>query len=66
MHFAWVPHGRGAALLLAAPGQHDRLRTGLEAMIEPSLDEPGCLAYEPYIDPARMLIVQEWTGRQAL
>lgn len=54
---------------VAAPGQHDRLRTALEAMIEPSLDEPGCLAYQPYIDPndpARMLIVEEWTGPQAL
>ena len=36
---------------LAARGQEDRLRTALEAMIEPSLDEPGCLAYRPYVDP---------------
>ncbi|MFQ6396597.1 putative quinol monooxygenase [Nocardia sp. KC 131] len=27
---------------LAAPGQEDRLSTALEAMIEPSLEEPGC------------------------
>ncbi|MCA2230102.1 putative quinol monooxygenase [Nonomuraea aurantiaca] len=54
---------------VAAPGQHDRLRTALEAMVEPSLDEPGCLAYQPYIDPndpARMVIIEEWTGPQAL
>jgi quinol monooxygenase YgiN len=54
---------------LAAPGQEDRLRTALEAMIEPSLDEPGCLAYRPYVDPnepARMVIVEQWTGRTAL
>lgn len=54
---------------LAAPGQEDRLRTALEAMIEPSLEEPGCLAYHPYVDPnhpARMVIVEEWTGPQAL
>ncbi|MEU9499704.1 antibiotic biosynthesis monooxygenase [Streptomyces sp. NPDC048196] len=38
---------------LAAPGQEDRLRTALEAMIEPSLEEPGCLAYQPYADPNR-------------
>ena len=38
---------------LAAPGQEDRLRTALEAMIEPSLDEPGCLAYCIYTDPNR-------------
>ncbi|WP_330239651.1 putative quinol monooxygenase [Streptomyces sp. NBC_00525] len=54
---------------LAAPGQEDRLRTALEAMIEPSLDEPGCLAYRPYADPndgARMVIVEQWTSPRAL
>ncbi|MBC2875023.1 MULTISPECIES: putative quinol monooxygenase [Streptomyces] len=54
---------------LAAPGKEDRLRTALEAMIEPSLEEPGCLAYRPYTDPndpARMVIVEQWTGEEAL
>ena len=54
---------------LAAPGQEERLRTALEAMIEPSLEEPGCLAYRPYTDPnqhARMVIIEEWTDPQAL
>jgi quinol monooxygenase YgiN len=54
---------------LASPGQEDRLRTALEAMIEPSLDEPGCLAYRPYADPnrpARMVVVEEWTSPAAL
>jgi quinol monooxygenase YgiN len=54
---------------LAAPGYEDRLRTALEAMIEPSLDEPGCLAYQPYVDPnepARMVVVERWTGHEAL
>ncbi|MCP2340711.1 putative quinol monooxygenase [Actinomadura rupiterrae] len=57
------------AELRAVPGQEDRLRTALEAMIEPSLDEPGCLAYQPYTDPndpSRMLVVEEWTGQDAL
>ncbi|MGK5639198.1 putative quinol monooxygenase [Streptomyces sp. URMC 126] len=54
---------------LASPGREDRLRTALEAMIEPSLEEPGCLAYRPYVDPndpARMVIVEQWTDEQAL
>ncbi|MBL1090526.1 putative quinol monooxygenase [Streptomyces sp. NPDC001739] len=54
---------------LAAPGQEDRLRTALEAMIEPSLEEPGCLAYQPYADPnrpARMVIVEEWAASEDL
>jgi quinol monooxygenase YgiN len=47
----------------AAPGREDRLRTALEAMIEPSLDHPGCLAYRCYADPnapGRMLTLEEW------
>ncbi|MEV5977027.1 putative quinol monooxygenase [Streptomyces sp. NPDC052114] len=54
---------------LAKTGQEDRLRTVLEAMVEPSLAEPGCLAYRPYTDrdePARMVLVEEWTDPQAL
>ncbi|MFD0690909.1 putative quinol monooxygenase [Actinomadura fibrosa] len=57
------------AEMLASPGHEDRLRTALEAMIEPSLDEPGCIAYRPYVDPnhpGRMVVVEEWTGPDAL
>lgn len=53
----------------AKPGAEDDLRTALEAMIEPSLEEAGCLAYEPYTDPnqpARMVLIEEWTSKQAL
>ncbi|WP_433679436.1 putative quinol monooxygenase [Nocardia sp. CA-119907] len=53
----------------ASSGQEDRLRTALEAMIEPSLAEPGCLTYQPYTDPndpSRMVLVEEWTGPDAL
>ncbi|MCK7621787.1 antibiotic biosynthesis monooxygenase [Streptomyces sp. RS10V-4] len=57
------------AEFLAVPGRHDRLRTALEALIEPTLDEPGCLAYRIYTDPndpARMVAVERWEDRQAL
>ncbi|WP_062988564.1 putative quinol monooxygenase [Nocardia anaemiae] len=53
----------------ATPGREDRLRTALEAMIEPSLAEPGCLNYHPYTDPndpAHMVLVEEWTSLDAL
>ncbi|YCK34125.1 putative quinol monooxygenase [Actinomadura sp. ATCC 39365] len=56
------------AQYVAAAGQEDRLRTALEAMIEPSLDEPGCLAYHPYGDPnhpASMVVIEEWAGAGA-
>ncbi|MGY0059836.1 putative quinol monooxygenase [Streptomyces sp. LZ34] len=54
---------------VAEPGQEDRLRTALEALIEPSLDESGCLAYRAYADPnnpGHMVVVAEWTGPEAL
>ncbi len=57
------------ATLVAGLGHTDRLRTALEAMIEPSLDEPGCLAYQLYIDPNRpeqMVLVEEWEDEEAL
>lgn len=47
----------------------DRLRTALEGMIEPSLAESGCLAYQPYVDPnqpERMVIIEEWVDTDAL
>ncbi|MEJ2853683.1 MULTISPECIES: antibiotic biosynthesis monooxygenase family protein [unclassified Saccharothrix] len=48
---------------LAGPGQADRLRTALEALVEPALDNPGCLSFRPYLDPnepAEMVVVEEW------
>ncbi|RDI49738.1 putative quinol monooxygenase [Nocardia mexicana] len=53
----------------AAVGREDRLRTALEAMIEPSLAEPGCLSYQPFVnpnDPAHLVVVEEWTDAAAL
>lgn len=53
----------------ALPGQEDRLRTALEAMIEPSLTEPGCRVYQPFTNPndaTHMVLVEEWTDAQAL
>jgi quinol monooxygenase YgiN len=38
-------------------------------MIEPSRDEPGCLGYHPLTDPndpARLVLIEEWTGPEAL
>ncbi|GAA2262926.1 MULTISPECIES: putative quinol monooxygenase [Kitasatospora] len=57
------------AELTAAPGREDRLRTMLEGMIEPSLDEPGCLGYQLLVDPnrpERMVVLEEWRDEEAL
>ncbi|GAB2556193.1 putative quinol monooxygenase [Nocardia heshunensis] len=57
------------AELRATAGQEDRLRTALEAMIEPSLAEPGAISYQPFVnpnDPAHMVVVEEWQDADAL
>lgn len=53
----------------AAKGHEDRLRTALEAMIEPSVAEPGCLLYQPFVDPndhASMVLIEQWSSPAAL
>jgi quinol monooxygenase YgiN len=57
------------AAFQAKPGQEDRLRRELRAMVEPSEAEPGCLRYRPLVDPDRpgaMVIVEEWVDQAAL
>lgn len=57
------------ARFTAKPGQEQRLRDALEAMIAPSVAEEGCLGYQPYADPNRadrMVIVEEWVSAAAL
>jgi quinol monooxygenase YgiN len=57
------------AAFQAKPGQEERLREELNAMIEPSESEPGCLGYRPMVDPNRpgaMIIVEEWVDQAAL
>ncbi len=53
----------------AAPGHHGELRAALLEMVDPSLAEPGCLEYRPYLDaaePGQMLLVERWVDRAAL
>ncbi|MGK4585000.1 putative quinol monooxygenase [Kitasatospora sp. HPMI-4] len=57
------------AELTTRPDQAERLRTMLEGMIEPSLDEPGCIGYQPLVDPnhpERMVVLEEWRDEEAL
>jgi quinol monooxygenase YgiN len=51
------------------PGAEQRLQDELNAMIEPSLAEPGCLGYRPLVDPNQsgaMVIIEEWAEEEAL
>ncbi|MFJ3802312.1 putative quinol monooxygenase [Streptomyces sp. NPDC090088] len=53
----------------AKPGYEDQLRDELNAMIEPSEAEEGCLGYRPMSDPNRsgaMVCLEEWADEAAL
>jgi quinol monooxygenase YgiN len=55
----FVPHQGAEAELLAE----------LTAMVEPSMEEPGCLEYKPLTDPARpgaVVMVECWRDQDAL
>ncbi|MGX1807850.1 putative quinol monooxygenase [Nocardia sp. NPDC055321] len=57
------------AELRALPGQEDRLLAILQGLVEPSLAEPGCLAYRPYVDPsdpARVAMIEEYADAAAI
>jgi quinol monooxygenase YgiN len=57
------------AAFQAKPGHDDRLRDELNAMIEPSEAEPGCLGYRPLVDPnapGAMVIVEDWLDQAAV
>ncbi|MEU0009597.1 putative quinol monooxygenase [Streptomyces sp. NPDC006314] len=57
------------ASFVAKPGQEQRLRNELNAMIAQSVAEEGCLGYQPFVDPnhpERMIILEEWVSNEAL
>ncbi|MFE7800702.1 putative quinol monooxygenase [Nocardia sp. NPDC057440] len=53
----------------AKPGREADLRETLEALVAPTVAEPGCLRYELYLhptDPSRMVLLEEWVDAAAL
>jgi quinol monooxygenase YgiN len=53
----------------AKPGQEQKLLDAVNAMIEPSLAEAGCLGYRPMVDPNKpgaMICVETWRDQAAL
>lgn len=54
--------------LQARPGKEAQVRAQALSLIEPSLAEPGCLAYQPYqhpTDPAHWVVIETWSTRAA-
>jgi quinol monooxygenase YgiN len=57
------------ATMTAKPRSEPRLHAALANLVEPTLAEPGCLAYRFYIAadrPASVAIIEEWTDEAAL
>lgn len=57
------------ATIIAHPGQQETVRAALEQVVPPSRAETGCLRYELHVDnsdAARFVMLEEWTGAEAL
>lgn len=57
------------AKLTAKPGAEERLLPELQAMLEPSRNEPGCLKYVLHRlpeNPSVFWFVEEWKSEEAL
>ncbi|MFG1789934.1 putative quinol monooxygenase [Nocardia sp. NPDC049149] len=53
----------------AKAGRESELREVLQNMIEPTVAEEGCLAYELYLhptDPSKAVLLEEWVDADAL
>ncbi|WP_028477064.1 putative quinol monooxygenase [Nocardia sp. CNY236] len=54
---------------IAKPGKEKEVREVLEAALEPTRAEEGCISYElyqHYADPTRMALLEEWVDADAL
>ncbi|WP_338765509.1 putative quinol monooxygenase [Massilia sp. METH4] len=57
------------ATITAHPGEEAAVRAALEQVVPPSRAEAGCLRYELHVDnaePAKFVMLEEWTGEAAL
>ncbi|MDQ2856133.1 MAG: antibiotic biosynthesis monooxygenase, partial [Acidobacteriota bacterium] len=55
---------RVVARIMALPDKVDEVRSLLEALVEPTRNEAGCISYELLqnkSDPADFTFVEEWT-----
>lgn len=55
--------------MTAKKGKEERLQKALQALIEPSRQEPGCLAYELWQDlhnPLSFIMYEHFQNREAL
>lgn len=57
------------AYMWAAPGKRDELRAGLEALVEPTLREKGCVNYDMHQsieNPDMFLFYENWESDEDL
>ncbi|MGA8987579.1 putative quinol monooxygenase [Aeromicrobium sp.] len=57
------------AVITAKPGSQDVVRDALTALVAPTRDESGCIAYvlsESSVAPGTFITVEEWEGPENL
>jgi len=57
------------AEMAARPGNEDRLRSALLALVEPTRKEEGCVQYDLHVatdQPGRFVFYENWTSREML
>lgn len=57
------------ANLQAKPGQAEALADCFRRLVQPTLDEPGCLMFVPHVDrddPGRFFVYEQWVDEAAL
>lgn len=58
-----MPDLNVVAVITAQPGSAAEVRAALQALVEPTRGEPGCLRYELFVsgmDPDTFITVEEW------
>jgi len=56
------------ARLKTKPGEEARVTEALRRLAVPSLAEPGCVRYEPYVvkgDQATLVVIETWADQAA-
>jgi quinol monooxygenase YgiN len=63
------PYVAVVAVIRVRPGLEERARTLLQGVVAPTLQEPGCLAYDLYqstTDATEFMFLERWTSDEAL
>ncbi len=64
-----MPEINVVAILVAKPGSETIVSDALQALVEPTRAEPGCVSYDLYmskVDPQTFITIEMWDNEAAL